>query len=73
MVQVVPFQTSGSGDTAPVAVALLPPTATQCPAEGHDTDPRTLNVAGLGVVRTVQVVPFHCSATVVSASTAWSV
>ena len=64
--QVLPSQTSVSGETAPLALALLPPTATQCAAEGQDTDTSVLNVAGLGVVTIVQVVPFHCSAKLVS-------
>jgi hypothetical protein len=71
-VQVAPFQTSASGDRAPVTVVLLSPTATQWAAELQDTDRRPLNVAGLGVVRTVQVVPFHWAATVVPLVLAWS-
>ena len=69
----VPSQTSVSGDRAPVAVGLLTPTATQCVADGQETDTRALNAAGLGVVSTVQDVPFHCSARVVSLVSAWSV
>ena len=71
-VQVLPFQTSVRGDTAPPAVALLAPTATQCVAEGQDTDTSALNVAGLGVVTTVQDVPANCSAKAVSVLPAWS-
>jgi hypothetical protein len=72
--QVLPFQLSASGDTAPVTVALLKPTAEQKVGEVHDTERRALNVAGLGVATMVQVVPFHWAATVVSAVTAafWS-
>jgi len=72
-VQVVPSQTSVSGDRAPLAVGLLTPTATQWAAEGQDTDTSALNVTALGVVRGVQVVPFHCSARVVSLVPAWSI
>jgi hypothetical protein len=38
----------------PVAVAPLAPTATQCTGELQDTDPSVVNVAALGVARTVQ-------------------
>lgn len=71
-VQVLPFHTSVSGEIAPLAVGLLAPTAMQWDAEGQDTDTRVLNAAGLGVVTTVQVVPFHWAASVVSLSPAWS-
>jgi hypothetical protein len=37
-----------------VAVAPLAPTATQCTGELQDTDQSALNVAALGVARTVQ-------------------
>ena len=71
-VQVLPFHTSVSGEIVPLAVGLLAPTATQWDAEGQDTDTRALNAAGLGVITTVQLVPFHWAASVVSLSPAWS-
>ncbi len=65
--QVLPFQVSATGDTTPVAVGLLAPTAEQNVAEVHDTEKSALNVAGLGAATLVQVVPFHWAASVVSA------
>ena len=62
----LPFQVSASGDTAPLAVEVLAPTAEQKVGDVHDTEKSALNVAGLGVLTAVQVVPFHWAATVVS-------
>jgi hypothetical protein len=72
-VQALPFQTSVSGETVPVAMAPLAPTATQCTGELQDTDPSALNVAALGAARTVQAEPASCSVKAVSVVPAWSI
>src|SRR5215468_6313848 len=62
MVHAVPSQRSASVLSAPLA--RYPPTAVHCDREVQDTSlkPGLYAPAGVGGARTVQLVPFHCSA-----------
>ena len=66
IVQLVPFQRSASVLFGELPVVAYPPTAVQAVDELHAThpSPSTVDPAGLGVARIVQLEPFHRSASV---------